>query len=149
MPKLAPLTCGKSDETRDTFIQLFVQHASTEGLESFLKLLDLQEWWGKEQALKSLHKLGDENLFAAAQELSNHEVDFIREQAQRLAAQASDPGDVKQLWANALHENWQVRDNAIDAIGKSGNRESIGILKEVIDKRPESATTCWTAGFLH
>ena len=140
VPKLAPLTCGKSDEVRETFIKLFCRHVTTEGLEKFLKLLDLQEWWGKEQALKGLHKFGGDRLFAAAQGLSNHENDFVREQSQRLAAQASDPGDVEQLWANALHENWQVRDNAIEAIGKSGNRESIDTLKKVIDKYPESAT---------
>jgi eukaryotic-like serine/threonine-protein kinase len=137
--KLAPLTCGKSDELRETFVKLFVDHASPEGLEQFLKLLDLQDWWGKEQALKSLYKLGNDRLFSAAQGLSDHANDFIREQAQRLAAQASDPADIRQLFANALHENWQVRDNAIEAIGKSGRRESIGALKKVIDERPESA----------
>ncbi len=141
VPKLAPLTCAKSDEMRDSFIKLFVRHVTTEGLEGFLNLLDLQEWWGKEQALKSLHKQGNDKLFAAAQGLGEHENDFVREQAQRLAAQASDSGDIKKLWENALHENWQVRDNAIDAIGKSGKRESIDILKKVIDQRPESATT--------
>jgi serine/threonine-protein kinase len=140
VPKLAPLTCGKSDEIRETFVKLFSRHVTTEGLEKFLKLLDLQEWWGQEQALKGLHKFGGDRLFAVAQGLSDHENDFVRDQAQRLAAKASDPGDVKQLWASALHENWQVRDNAIESIGKSGNRESIGILKKVIDRYPESAT---------
>ena len=142
VPKLAPLTCGKSDEMRETFVKLFSRHVTTEGLEKFLKLLDLQEWWGKEQALKGLHKFGGDRLFAAAQGLSDHENDFVRDQAQRLAAKASDPGDVKQLWANALHENWQVRDNAIDAIGKSGNRESIDILKKVIDSTPSQRQPC-------
>ena len=140
-PKLALLTCAKSDEMRDSFIKLFVRHVTTEGLEGFLNLLDQQEWWGKEQALKSLHRLGNDTLFTAAQGLSEHDNDFIRDQAQRLAAQASEPGDIKKLWENALHENWQVRDNAIDAIGKSGKRESIDFLKKVIDQRPESATT--------
>ncbi len=140
VPKLAPLTCGKSDEIRETFVKLFSRHVTAGGLEKFFKLLDLQEWWGQEQALKALHKFGGDRLFAAAQGLSDHENDFVRDQAQRLAAKASDPGDVKQLWASALHENWQVRDNAIETIGKSGNRESIGILKKVIDRYPESAT---------
>jgi len=139
VPNLAPLTCGKSDEMREKFVKLFAQHITTEGLEKFLQLLDLQEWWGKEQATKGLHKFGNNRLFSAARDLTDHNNEFIRDQAQRLAARASDPGDVKQLWASALHENWQVRDNAIDAIGKSGNRESMGILKKVIEKWPESA----------
>jgi len=139
-PKLAPLTCGKSDEAREVFTQLFVKHVTTEGLEGYLQLLDLQEWWGKDKSLKALQKFGTEKLYTAAQGLSKHKNDFIREQAQNLAAQAGDPDDVKQLWNNALHENWQVRENAIEAIGKSGKRESMAILKKVIEKRPESAT---------
>ena len=138
--KLAPLTCGKSDEAREVFTQLFVKHVTTEGLEGYLQLLDLQEWWGKEKSLKALQKFGTEKLYTAAQGLSEHKNDFIREQAQNLAAQAGDPDDVKQLWNNALHENWQVRENAIETIGKSGNRESIAILKKVIEKCPDSAT---------
>ena len=139
-PKLAPLTCGKSDEAREVFTQLFVKHVTTEGLEGYLQLLDLQEWWGKEKSLKALQKFGTEKLYTAAQGLSEHKNDFIREQAQNLAAQAGDPDDVKQLWNNALHENWQVRENAIETIGNSGNRESIAILKKVIEKCPDSAT---------
>ena len=139
-PKLAPLTTHKSDELRDTIVRIFIDHVTTEGLEAFLRLLDVQEWWGKEQALKSLHKQGNDRLFAAARGLNEHSEEFVRDQAQRLAAQASDPSDIKQLWANALHENWQVRENAIDTIGKSGRPEAISVLKKVIDKRPESAT---------
>ncbi len=139
-PKLAPLTCGKSDEAREVFTQLFVKHVTTEGLEGYLQLLDLQEWWGKEKSLKALQKFGAEKLYRAAQGLSEHKNDFIREQAQNLAAQAGDPDDVEQLWNNALHENWQVRENAIETIGKSGKRESMAILKKVIEKCPESAT---------
>jgi serine/threonine-protein kinase len=140
VPKLAPLTSGKSDETREIFIKLFVKHVTTQGLEEFLSLLDEQEWWGKDQALKSLHKLGSDKLYSAAAGLTQHNNEFIRDQAQRLATQASGPNDFKQLWANALHENWQVRENAIEAIGRSGKRESMAVLKKVIENRPESAT---------
>ena len=140
VPKLAPLACGKSDDLREAVVPMFVAHVTTEGLEEFLNLLDLEDWWGKEQALKALHKHGNDNLYAAAQGLVQHKNEFIREQSERLAAQASDPADIKQLWANALHENWQVRESAIEAIGKSGRPESIAVLKKVVEKRPESAT---------
>ncbi len=145
VPKLAPLTCGKSDETRETLIKLFVTHATTPGLESFLRLLEQQEWWGQEKSLKCLLKSGNNRLFAAAEGLADHDDKFIREQAQKIAAQNSDPSDLKRLWENALHENWQVRETAIEAIGSSHKRESIGILKKVIRKWPESATAVLTA----
>ena len=89
--------------------------------------------------MKCLQKFGNDKLYAAAEALANHDNEFIREQAQKFAAQSIDPSDLKQLWDNALHENWQVREGAIEAIGRSNKRESIGILKKVIEKWPESA----------
>jgi serine/threonine-protein kinase len=139
VPKLAPWTCSKSDETREIFIKLLVKHITPEGFETFLRLLEQQEWWGKEQSLKCLHKFGNDKLYAAAENLTSHDNEFIREQAQKFAAQSLDPSDLKQLWDNALHKDWQVRESAVEAIGRSNKRESIGILKKVIEKWPESA----------
>ena len=139
VPKLAPWTCSKSDEVREVFVKLFVKHVTPQGFEAFLRLLDQQEWWGKEQALKSLQKFGNDKLYAAAEGLTEHENEFIREQAQKFASQSSDPEDLKKLWDNALHENWQVREAAIEAIGRSNKRESMGILRKVIEKYSESA----------
>ena len=141
VPRLAPWTCGKSDEIREIFIKLFVKHVTPDGLETFLRLLEQQEWWGKEQSLKCLQKFGNDKLYSAADSLTGHDNVFIRDQAQQFAAQSSDPSDLKQLWDNALHENWQVRETAIEAIGRSGKRESIGILKNAIAKWTESAPT--------
>ena len=139
VPRLAPWTCSKSDEVREVFIKLFVKHVTPQGFESFLRLLDQQEWWGKEQALKTLQKFGNDKLYAAAEGLTEHENEFIREQAQKFASQSIDPEDLKKLWDNALHENWQVREAAIEAIGRSDKRESIGILKKVVENYAESA----------
>lgn len=141
VPRLAPWTCGKSDEIRQIFIRLLVKYVTPEGFENFLQLLEKQEWWGKEQSLKCLQKFGNDKLYAAAESLTKHENEFIREQAQRFAAQNIDPSDLKQLWDNALHEDWQVRESAIASIGRSNKRESIDILKKVIAKWPESAPT--------
>ncbi len=139
VPRLAPWTCGKSEEIRQKFVRLFVKYVTPEGLEKFLKLLEKQEWWGKEQSLKCLQRFGNDKLYIAAGSLIEHENEFVREQAQRFAAQNLDPADMEKLWENALHEDWQVRDDAIASIGRSNKRESIDILKKVIVKWPESA----------
>ena len=137
--KLAPWTCGKSDDIREKFVKLFVLHTTTENLEKFLGLIENQEWYGRDQAVKTLQKFGTDKLFSAARGLSDHDSEFVRDAAQQFAAQSSDPSDLKQLWDNALHENWQIREGAIESIGRSGKRESLAILKKVIEKRPESA----------
>jgi len=141
VPKLAPWTTTKSDELRETFIKLVAENATQESLEKFLQRLDQQEWWGKDQAIKCLLRQSDEKLFKSARPLIEHELEFVRNSAQQLAAQYGDPADMKAIKDNALHENWQVREKAIEAIGNSGKRESLSLLKEVVKKWPESAAT--------
>ena len=139
IPKIAPWTTGKSDDLRETFIKLVVEHSTEESLEKFLLRLDQQEWWGKEQAVKCLLRIADNDVFTNAQALVDHDQEFVRSTAQQLAAQHSDPADLESVKGAALHENWQVREKAIVAIGNSGKRESLSLLKKVIDQWPESA----------
>ena len=137
--KLGPWTCGKSDEVREALAKIFVAHATAENLERFLSLIEIQDWYERDQAVKALQKFGSDRLFSAGRDLTDHASEFVREAAQQFAAQSSDPGDFKRLWENALHENWQIRDSALDAIGRSGMRESLAVLKKVLEKYPESA----------
>ncbi|MCH7881992.1 MAG: protein kinase [Proteobacteria bacterium] len=139
VPKLAPWTTGKSDELREIFGKIVIKYATREGLERFLLRLDQQEWWGKDQAVKCLMKLGNERFFQTAQELVDHENDFIRGTAQQLTALQNNPADLANFSETALHDNWLVREKAIEAIGAAGNREALGLLKLVVAKRPESA----------
>ena len=137
--KLGPWVCGKSDEVREAFAKIYVKHATTQNLERFLSLIEIQDWYGKDQAIKALQKFGSDKLFSAAKGLNQHANDFVRESALQFAAQSSDPGDFKKLWENALHDNWQIRESALEAIGRSKMRESLAVLKKVLDKYPESA----------
>ena len=140
VPKLAPWTCGKSEEIRQIFIRLFVKYVTPEGLEKYLKLLERQEWWGKEQSLKCLQKFGKDKLYASAESLTEHENEFIREQAQRFAAQNLDPA----TWSNSgimpCTKTGRCAKSAIANLSAESNkRESIDILKKVVVKWPESA----------
>ena len=139
IPKLAPWTTGKSDELREPFIKLVVEHSTEESLEKFLIRLDQQDWWGKDQAVRSLLRISDRDVYMNARALVDHKQEFVRNTAQELTAHLNDPADLESASGTALHENWQVREKAIVAIGNSGKRESLVVLKEVIDKWPESA----------
>ena len=151
VPKLAPWTTSKSDETREIFIKLLIDNATTESLEKFLQRLDQQEWWGKDQAVKCMLRLGDENLFRSAQGLVEHAQEFVRVTAQQLAANLVDAADLDSLADAAMHEEWQVRENAIKSIGFCGQREAIQVLKDVLKKWPVSAAAilkaCVQLGF--
>ncbi len=139
-PKVARFVCGKSDELRQRLIRLFLAHVSPQALEEFLSLLEPQDWWGRDQALKCLQQLANDKVTASAKTLVDHGNEFIRDQAQQLAASSSDESDLRQLWKNAIHENWQVREGALQAIGRSRRREAIPLLKKVLETRPETAS---------
>jgi len=102
--------------------------------------LDKHEWWGKEQALKCMLSLDSDELSDAAAKLVDHENDFIRSSAGQLAAsQSSHSGDISGLTKSLLHDDWQVRERAIQQIGESGNRSALAHLSKVIDAKPESS----------
>ena len=141
VPNLVAWTTGKSDDLREIFINLVIKHATEESLEKFLQRLEQQEWWGRDQAVKCLLRLADNKLAKVAESLADHQHEFVRSTAQQLSAQQSDLGDLDSLRDSALHENWQIREKAIIALGNSGKRESLGIFKKVIQHWPESAAT--------
>ena len=137
--KMGPFACGKSDEVRIFLVKQFVKHASAQGLEAFLRKLESAEQWDRGQVIQSLEEFGNDQLAKAAGELANHDSEFIRETAQVLSTRTADDANIDSLWKNAMSDSWQVRDNALQAIGKSGKREAIGVLKKVVDQYPESA----------
>jgi serine/threonine-protein kinase len=139
--KMGRFASGKSDEVRVFLVKQFIKHATAKGLEEFLGKLESVEQWDRGEALKSLEEFATEKLALAARELDSHENEFIREQAQLLSTSSGQATGLKGLWDKAMSDNWQVRDNALQAIGKSGKREAIDFLKKVIEKFPESAVT--------
>jgi len=139
VPKLAAWTTEKSDEMREVLIKIVVENVTPENLREFLERLDKQEWWGKDQAVKSLQKFATKQVYAAAQGSIDHKNEFVRDTAQQLAAQDGDSTDISIVGGTAIHEAWQVREKAILALGSSGKRESLAPLNQSLKKWPESA----------
>ncbi len=139
VPKLAPWTTGKADDLREILVKVIIKHITQGSLEKFLHRLDQQEWWGKEQAIKCMQKFGTNQLYGAAQGLIDHKHEFTRNTAQQFAAQHADPDDLVKAGETAIHDNWQVREKAIELLGASGKRESLAILREAAEKWPDSA----------
>lgn len=139
LPGLAPWTTSKSDELREIFIKLVAKFATQDSLERFLLRLEQQEWWGRDQALKSLINHGNTQLAQAAKDLVGHDSEFVRSAAQQLSSLQGDDIDLDSMVETALHENWQVREKAIAMIGSSGKRESLALLRKAFDRWPDSA----------
>lgn len=139
LPRLAPWTTSKSDDLREVFIKLVAKFATQASLENFLLRLEQQEWWGRDQALKSLINHGNAQLALAAKDLVKHDSEFVRSAAQQLASLQGDDFDLNSMVDTALHENWQVREKAIAMIGNSGKRESLALLRKAYDRWPDSA----------
>ena len=140
LPSLTMLMTGKSDELREQACAIVIEHANAKSLEKLLVALDVHEWWGKEQAAKCLLATGNNQLFRAAAGLTSHENDFVKNTAQQLAANnTTQSGEITDLMEPLMSENWQVRERAIEAAGKTENRKALEYLTQVIDKYPESS----------
>ncbi len=141
IPKLAAWTTGTSNELREIFINLAVEQATEKSVEKFRLRLNQQEWWGKDQSVKCLLREGEGKLANVARPLINHSDEFVRSIAEQLAAYQYDDADITSMGETALHENWQVREKAIEVLGRCGKREALAMLKKVLEQWPESATT--------
>ena len=140
LPSLTMLMTGKSDELRERACAIVIEHANGKSLEKLLLALDVHEWWGKEQAVKSLLAQGNNQLFNAAKAMTTHDNEFVQNTAQQLAANSTtQSGEVTDLIEPMMSDNWQVRNTAIEAVGKTNNRKALDSLASVIEKYPESS----------
>ncbi|MDJ0833484.1 MAG: protein kinase [Gammaproteobacteria bacterium] len=146
LPQLAELMAGKNDGFRDKIATIVIEHADDESLEAFLVSLDKYDWYGKDLAIKTLLSRGDQTLFMNAQTLTEHKNEFVRNAAEQLAAaHTGSTLDLGALQKSLMHKNWQVRERAIDALGKSENRSALELLKKVVTEYPESSISALKA----
>ena len=140
LPSLAPLLAGKDDELRSEAGEMIANHVSEKALEGLLLRLDKGEWWGRDQAVKSLLKHGNKSLYTAAAALQQHANEFVRSSAEQLSmSQSTMTGDIASIEQAMLNDNWQVREAAIQTAGGSSSRSVLDIFPRVIDKYPESS----------
>ena len=139
LPALAPLACSQFDDLRQAVTRIVVDMGGTEALETYLKALSEQEWWGRDQALKCLLNSGDEALFEAASDLLEHGNEFVRGAADQLAASRSvQTSDLTSISEALFHKDWQVRERAITQVGGSANVSALTLLAQVQARYPES-----------
>jgi len=139
VPHLSAYLTGKSSEINDFFGKLIATHADKNNFEYFLKRLGIEDDWVQQQSIACLQKSSNQNLSDVARELASHEQEFIRNTAQQLVINLLDDKDIEKIGEFALSDNWQARERAVQALGKSSNRASIPILKNVIEKWPDTS----------
>ena len=139
VPHLSAYLTGKSSEINDFFGKLIATHADKKNFEYFLKRLGIEDDWVQQQSIACLQKFSNQNLSDVARELASHEQEFIRNTAQQLVINLLNDKDIEKIGEFALSDNWQARERAVQALGKSSNRASIPILKNVIKKWPDTS----------
>ena len=139
IPKLSPYLMAKSETTSYAVALIIANHADPESFEIFLLNLEQEDSWDREQAITYLQKLGNKNLFEVAKKLNAHENEFVRTSAQKIAGYQLNTSDLEKIGKFALSDDWQVRQRAIQTLGKSGNRASVKILNKVVSKWPDTS----------
>lgn len=137
---LAPLAATQSDELRQAVTSIVVDLEQPGALQTYLEALSEQEWWGRDQALKCLLNRGNERVFKEAASLLEHKNDFVRGAADQLAASRNvQTQDLTSISETLFHEDWQVRERAIQQVGGSRNVSALKMLAEVQKRYPESS----------
>jgi len=139
VPHLSAYLTGKSSEINEFFGKLIATHADKKNFEYFLNRLSIEDDWVQQQSIACLQKFSNENLSEVARELASHELEFVRNTAQQFVINLLDGKDIEKIGEFALSDNWQARERAVQALGKSSNRASIPKLKSVIEKWPDTS----------
>ena len=138
---LVPLLIGKQEALRNMACEIVVANATEKSIEGLLLALDAQDWWGREQAVKSLVLHGNERLYASASALRQHKNDFVREAAEQMSFnQSGMTSDLSSVLQALMSDNWQVRESAIETAGTTKSRVILDHLSEVVEKYPESSS---------
>ena len=135
----------RSDLVNETLLNIVADHANEENLPNFLAQLQKQDSWNRDKIINNLQALENKKLINVAQTLSAHSDESIRISAQKLSGYQLDMDDIEKIGEFALNENWQVRQRAIQTLGKSSNRDAINILTEVLNQWPDAASSVLTA----
>jgi len=136
---------SKSTLINESLIKIVADHANLENLPKFLSQLEKQDNWTRTQVIENLQKLAHEKLTQVARNLNAHDDEFIRSSAQKISGYELDIDDLEKIGEFALNDNWQVRQRAIQTLGKSSNVDAIGILTEVLNQWPDTASSILVA----
>ncbi|MGD8839836.1 MAG: serine/threonine-protein kinase, partial [Gammaproteobacteria bacterium] len=137
VPRLTDYLDTKSDELNDFFARIVVHNSDKQSFEKFLRQLMGKDDYDRQQAIAAIQKLADEKLSRVAQELANHEEEFIRNTAQQLVMNLGGDEDLAKIEQFALSDNFQVRERAAHSLAKSSNRAAIAILKKQAEAYPD------------
>ncbi len=137
VPHLSAYLAGKSEELNEFFAQIVATKSDSKNFEKFLKRLMLEEPAVQERAIDCIKKFANKNLTQLAHELKHHDLEVIRELAQRLVVNLIEGKDLENVGKFALNENARLRERAIQSLGKSANRGAISMLQKLVDTWPE------------
>ncbi|MCP4232428.1 MAG: protein kinase [Aestuariibacter sp.] len=137
--KLPPFLSTKSPLINDALLNIIAGHATEESLEKLLYQLEAEDSWSRGHIVTSLQALSHEKLKRVARTLGANENEFVRSSAQKISGYQLDADDLEKIGEFALNENWQVRQRAIQTLGKSAQRGAIIVLKEVLKQWPDTA----------
>jgi serine/threonine-protein kinase len=136
---LSDFVAGISSRLQNFFVKVIVDHADGDSLEGFLRRLSEAEKSKQTETIANLQKFSNQNISTAARGLLEHDNEFVRDCARQLAGDVESDQDLSRIEKFALSDDPQVRQRAIQSIGKSADRTGVAILKKAARKWPEDS----------
>jgi len=137
VPHLSAYLNGSSEELNEFFAEIVATKSDRKNFEKFLRRLMLEDKSAQQHSIDCIKKFANKDLSRIAHDLNGHDLEFVRDAAQRLVVNLIEGEDLDRIEGFALSDNPQLRERAIKSLGKSANRCAISILLKLVDAWPE------------
>ena len=136
---LSDFVAGKSSRLQNFFTKVIVDHADSDSLEGFLRRLSKAEKSKQTETITNLQKNSSQKISVAARGLLKHDNELVRDCARQLAKDVDSDLNLSRIKKFALSDDPQVKQRAIQSIGKSADWTGVAILKKAARKWPEDS----------
>jgi hypothetical protein len=137
VPHLSAYLSGSSEGLNEYFAEIVATRSDGKNFEKFLRRLMLEDKSTQQHSIECIKKFANKDLSRIAHELNGHDLEFIRNAAQRLVVNLIEGEDLNKIEDFALSDDPKLRERAIKSLGKSANRGAISILQKLVDAWPE------------
>jgi len=133
----------ESEYVRRAAVEVLNQVGNTDAIKDLLGVLRDRDWWVRVRAADALGSIGGPRVVEAALALVKDKDEFIRRCAiEILNTTKTQAGEERTLTSlvGALEDvDWWVRERAIDALARLGDKRAVPALLQVMERDPKAA----------
>ena len=135
---LADALKDESEYSRRAAVEVLNEVGNAESVKDLLNVLKDDDWWVRSRAGDALAEIGGPRIVDAVAELIDDPDEEICRTAIEILNAMKDERAVKHLIGATDHADWWVRERAVDALAKIGNKQALPKLEAMLNQDPKT-----------